>query len=226
MPYVLIAAAAVGLLLLLYWELIVAEGAHLGAGVVVWLYDLAAGRYDRIKQFDLAVEAGTLGLPLAAELAGVEAPRVLDVAGGTGRVARALLRQPAFDGSVVTLDLSARMLRAGQPHGTTWPGRVDWLRAAADRLPFGADSFDAVTCLEALEFVPEARAVLAECARVLRPGGLLLVTNRVGVEAALMPGKTFSRRAFERLMGELPVRDVSIEPWQVEYDLAWARKVG
>ena len=225
MPYLLLLAAVI-LLLFLYWELIVAEGAHLGAGAVVWLYDLTAGRYDRIKQFDLAVESGTLGLPLAAELAGVAAPRVLDAACGTGRVARSLLRQPAFDGAVVNLDLSAGMLHAGRPHTAAWPGRAHWLRAPADRLPFGADSFDAVTCLEALEFVPDARAALAECVRVLRPGGLLLVTNRIGLEARLMPGKTFSRPAFERLLAEFPLRAVSVEPWQVEYDLAWALKSG
>jgi hypothetical protein len=62
MPYFLIAALAI-LLLLAYWELIIAEGTHLGPRVVVWLYDIAAGRYDRIKQFDLQVEAVTLGRP-------------------------------------------------------------------------------------------------------------------------------------------------------------------
>jgi ubiquinone/menaquinone biosynthesis C-methylase UbiE len=219
----LLLAAAV-LIVLLYWELVIAEGTHLGAGVVVWLYDLTAGRYDRIKQFDLAVENGTLGLPLAAELAGVTEPLVLDAACGTGRVAWAVLRQPAFDGTVVNLDLSAGMLRTGRVKGSSWPGRVHWLRAPADRLPFDDAAFDAVTCLEALEFMPDARAVLGECVRVLRPGGLLLTTNRVGRDAWLMPGKTYSRPAFERLIGDFPLYNVQIEPWQVEYDLVWARK--
>ncbi|MEP7356267.1 MAG: class I SAM-dependent methyltransferase [Anaerolineales bacterium] len=222
MPYLLLAAAI--LVAVLYWELVIAEGAHLGTGVVVWLYDLTAGRYDRIKQFDLAVENGTLGLPLAAELAAVDAPLVLDAACGTGRVAWALLRQPAFDGTLVNLDLSAGMLRQGRPQGGAWPGRVRWLRSPADALPFDTDAFDAVTCLEALEFMPDARAVLAECVRVLRPGGLLLTTNRIGRDAWLMPGKTFPRPAFERLLAQLPLYNIQIEPWQVEYDLVWARK--
>src|SRR5689334_11661848 len=121
--------------LLAYWELIIAEGTHLGPGVVVWLYNLTARYYDRIKQFDLQVEADILGLPLAAALAAVEAPLMLDVAAGTGRVARALLRQPAFDGRVVQADLAARMLAEGRRACAAWPDRLDWVRAPADRLP-------------------------------------------------------------------------------------------
>ncbi len=209
---------------LLYWQLVIAEGAHLGARVVVALYNLVAPRYDRIKGFDPQVETDTLALPLTLALAEVEAPRVLDVAGGTARLARTLLPQIAFDGDVITLDRSAAMLRQGQPPCAAWPGRVSWLQAPAAALPFAAEAFDAVTCLEALEFLPSARAAIAECVRVLRPGGVLLLTNRIGLDAWLMPGKTFSRAAFLRLLAEYPLDVLLVTPWQVEYDLAWARK--
>ncbi len=215
---------AVLFLALLYWELVIAEGAHLGPRVVVGLYDLIAHRYERIKNFDPRVEADILGWPAAEALAGFDAPKVLDVACGTGRLARALLPQPAFDGTLINLDLSARMLRHGRPRCAAWPDRTAWLRAPAHRLPFAADGFEAVACLEALEFLPSARAALAECVRVLRPGGLLLVTNRIGRDAHLMPGKTFSRAAFERLLAEFPLVNTTVQPWQVEYDLAWAWK--
>jgi ubiquinone/menaquinone biosynthesis C-methylase UbiE len=221
MPYLLLALLAAALL---YWELVIAEGAHLGPRVVVGLYDLIAHRYERIKNFDPAVEADLLGWPVTEALAGISVPRVLDVACGTGRLARALLPQPAFDGTVVGLDLSARMLRHGRPRVAAWPGRAEWLQAPAGALPFAAEAFDAVACLEALEFLPDARAALAECVRVLRPGGLLLVTNRIGRDARLMPGKTFSRPAFERLLSGFPLAGTRVEPWQVEYDLAWAWK--
>ena len=209
---------------LLYWQLIIAEGTHLGERVVVALYDRFAPRYDRVKHFDPQVETDTLALPLTIALADVEAPRVLDVAGGTGRLARTLLPQLAFDGDVTVLDLSRPMLRQGRPPAAPWPGRVHWLQAPAAALPFAAATFDAVTCLEALEFLPSARAALAECVRVLRPGGVLVVTNRIGFDAWLMPGKTFSRAAFQRLLGELPLEAVEAQRWQVEYDLVWARK--
>ncbi len=222
MPYVV--AALIILAALLYWQFVLAEGAHLGARVVVWLYDLVAPRYDRIKQFDPEVEAGTLGLPLAELLAEVPLPLVLDVACGTSRLARALLPQIAFDGFVINLDLSARMLRQGRPRLDPWPGRAAWLRAPADTLPFADAAFHAVACLEALEFLPDARAALRECVRVLRPGGILLVTNRIGLQARLMPGKTFTRPAFQRLLAALPLAQVEVLPWQEEYDLAFARK--
>src|SRR3989338_10328553 len=146
--------------LLAYWELILAEGAHLGPRVVVWTYDLAAARYDRIKKFDLPTEADLIGLPLTAALAEVPAPRVLDVAAGTGRTARALLPQVAFDGAVVSLDLSARMIRVGREQCAAWPGRVDWVHAPADPLPFADGSFNALTCPEAPQFFPLARAAV------------------------------------------------------------------
>ena len=210
--------------LLLYWELVVAEGVHLGSRVVIWLYDLVAPRYERIKKFDPAVEDEFLGRPLVEQLVAVDEPRALDAAAGTGRVARTLLRQTAFDGVVFNLELSRQMLEHGRRETALWPGRSDWLRGAAQSLPFTDATFDAVTCLEALEFFPDARAALCECVRVLRPGGLLVTTNRIGWDARLIPGKTFTRRGFQRLLAALPLTVVRVHPWQVDYDLAWARK--
>lgn len=212
------------LALLLYWELVIAEGTHLGPRVVIWLYDLIAWRYDRIKKFDLAVEADLLGLPLTEALIFVDAPLILDVGAGTGRVARALLRQPAFDGSIVNLELSRRMLIEGKRACDPWPTRTQWLCGPAHQLPFAADTFDAVACVESLEFLPDARAALSECVRVLRPGGLLIVTNRVGWQAQLIFGKTFTRAGFQQLLSEFPLEPVRVHPWQVEYDLGWAVK--
>jgi SAM-dependent methyltransferase len=214
------------LALLLYWELVIAEGVHLGPRVVIGLYDLAALRYERIKKFDPAVEDEFLGQPLIEQLISIDAPRVLDVAAGTGRLARALLRQTAFDGVVFNLELSRRMLECGRRETALWPGRSPWSRGAAQSLPFADASFDAVTCLEALEFLPDARAALCECVRVLRPGGLLVTTNRIGREAWLIPGKIFTRRGFQRLLAAFPLEAVRVHPWQVDYDLAWARKRG
>jgi ubiquinone/menaquinone biosynthesis C-methylase UbiE len=212
------------LALLLYWELIIAEGTHLGAGVVVWLYDLVAPRYEKIKNFKLGLDDNYVGWPLTVALVELEAPRVLDVAAGTGRVARSLLRQIAFTGNIINVDLSARMLLEGRQRTAAWPERTSWLRGPADRLPFADDTFDAVTCLEALEFFPRPNTALAECVRVLRPGGWLIVTNRVGVSAPWLVGKTFSRAAFRGRLAALSLAAVRVLPWQEEYDLAWARK--
>ena len=106
MPWVLLVVG--GLLVLgalAYWQLIVAEGTYLGPRIVVFLYDLAASAYERIKQFDPGAEQWFLGLPLAKALDVIPAPLVLDVGTGTGRLPRALLFQPRFRGRVVGLDL-------------------------------------------------------------------------------------------------------------------------
>lgn len=210
---------------LAYWELIIAEGAHLGPRVVVPLYDRIAHRYDAdIKKFDPQTESEILGLPLATQLVAVTTPRVLDVACGTGRTARALLRELAFDGSVVNVDLGRRMLTVGRESCAPWPGRVTWAQAAAAPLPFPANAFDCVTCLEALEFLPDRRAALAECVRVLKPGGLLVLTQRIGWQTLLLFGKTFSRPALQRLLAELNLEHTRFHAWTTDYDLVWARK--
>lgn len=211
--------------LLIYWELMIAEGAHLGPHVVVPLYDRIAHRYDaHIKKFDLVTESEILGLPLATELVEVEAPRVLDVACGTGRTARALLRELAFEGTLVNVDLGRRMLTTGREACAPWPGRVSWAQAAAAPLPFPAEAFDGVACLEALEFLPDPRAALAECVRVLRPGGLLVVTHRIGWQAPLLLGKTWSRATLRQLLSDLGLGQVRVNAWTTDYDLALARK--
>jgi SAM-dependent methyltransferase len=216
----------VALGLLLYWQLIVAEGTYLGPRIVVLLYDLSAHIYERIKQFDAGTEQWFLGLPLARALDLIPAPLVLDVATGTGRLQRALLRQPAFEGRVIGLDLSRRMLRQAVQRTAQFADRLTYIWQDARKLPFEDGTFDAVSCLEALEFTPDPQEVLVELVRVLRPGGVLLVTNRIGRDARLLPGRVFPRDGFKQVLCEFPLEDVKVRPWQMDYDLAWAIKAG
>jgi ubiquinone/menaquinone biosynthesis C-methylase UbiE len=212
--------------LFLYWQLVIAEGAYLGPRVVALLYDWTAGVYERIKKYDAADEQWFLGLPLTRALELIPAPLVLDVATGTGRLPRAVLRQPSFDGRVIGVDLSRGMLRQAAKRTAQFADRLTLVWQGAEVLPFLESTFDAVTCLEALEFTPDPRAVLKELARVLRPGGVLLVTNRVGPDARLLPGRAFPRPTFEGMLHQLPLQDVQVRPWQTDYDLAWAVKAG
>lgn len=210
--------------LVAYWELVIAEGTHLGQRAVTWLYDITAPRYDSIKRFDPAIEDDFLGLPLALALAEASEPLVLDVATGTGRCALTLLRQPAFDGRVIGLDPSRRMLLEARRKASPFGERASWVQQVGGALPFPEDTFAAVTCLEALEFTADPHVTVCECLRVLKPGGLLLVTNRIGPDAFLLFGKTFSREAFRRFLDSLPLAEYRVAAWQVGYDLAWARK--
>jgi ubiquinone/menaquinone biosynthesis C-methylase UbiE len=209
----------------LWWLLVTTEGVYLGRRVVVWLYDVYARRYDRIKGYDTAVEAATIGRPMLHALLDVPAPLVLDVATGTARTHLALLGQPAFNGHVIGLDYSRRMLTMAASKIAPLGHRAALIYQPAEVLPFDDETFDAVTCLEALEFMDDDDVVLAEIVRVLRPGGLLLTTNRKGGQARMMPGKTQSgKEAVARLSSKFGLEPVVLTPWQVEYDLIWAYK--
>lgn len=222
-------AIGLGVLLLaafLYWAFVITEGAYLGAKIVAWTYDLAASRYDDIKQFNRREDVWFLIQPLLLALDPVDCPLILDLATGTGRVPDALLYGPRFRGTVIAQDLSNKMLRLAGKKLAPYRGRYVLIRCDAQQLPYPDQSFDAVCCLEALEFMPSPQRVLDEMARVLRPGGLLLITNRVNWESKLMPGKAFSRDDLRRMLTELDFAPIEFRPWQVYYDLIWARKAG
>jgi ubiquinone/menaquinone biosynthesis C-methylase UbiE/uncharacterized protein YbaR (Trm112 family) len=217
--------SVMGLGALAYWQLIVAEGAYLGPWVVAKTYDWVAGRYDAIKQFHPREESWFVAAPLLRELAGVERPLILDVATGSGRLPLALLREH-FAGQFVGLDLSRGMLRQARAKLQPYSEQVNLVWQDASHLPFDDGAFDAVTCLESLEFLPRPLEALAEMVRVLAPGGVLFLTNRVGREARLLPGRAILRSSFEQVLSALSLREVRVRPWQVAYDLALARKEG
>lgn len=107
-----------------------------------------------------------------AEAAQVQAgQRVLDVACGTGVLARAAAERVGPAGEVVGLDINKGMLavaRQKAPH-------IEWRHGPAEALPFEDNSFDTVVSQFALMFFEDRRAALKEMARVLRPGGHLAV---------------------------------------------------
>ena len=223
-PLVVIVLLAV-IALVLYWQLIIAEGAYLGPRVVALLYDVIAHRYNRIKQFNPDDDAYFFCDPLAEWLMHAERPRVLDVATGSGRVPLTLMANRDFHGSAVAVDRARLMLREAARALAPHRGRVSISRQDGMRLAFADDTFDAVCCLEALEFMPDPRGGLAECVRVLRPGGLLMTTRRTGPWARWMPGRAPSREAFKAQVESLGVWDVRVQTWQVDYDLAWGVKI-
>jgi demethylmenaquinone methyltransferase/2-methoxy-6-polyprenyl-1,4-benzoquinol methylase len=126
--------------------------------------------FDRFARlYDLVMPAAKPS-DLAPGLASAERPveRVLDVGGGTGRAARALT-DTGLDRSPVVVDASAGMLAEARERGL----RV--VRADAGTLPVPDASVDAVFVVDALHHFPNGRAAVDEAARVLRPGGVLVV---------------------------------------------------
>lgn len=98
--------------------------------------------------------------------------RLLDLGCGTGELARQLA---ASGLRVAGCDISANMLSQAAADSA---GAVEWvpLPPGWQALPFAAASFDAVVAASVLEYVDSPAAVLSECARILRPGGVMLCT--------------------------------------------------
>jgi len=207
-----------------YWLLILSEGIYLGKKVVIALYDWGASSYDRVKQVLPLDDAFHLARPLLEALRGVDSPLVLDVATGTVRLPLALLRQWDFQGRIVGLDLSHRMLTIARRKTYAQRHRVGLIRGDAMTLPFPSSIFHAVSCVESLEFLPKPRDTLAEMIRVLRPGGQLLVTNRVGIDALFLPGRAYRPEMLEKTLDALGLTHVRTRRWQVHYDLIEADK--
>ena len=111
---------------------------------------------------------------------------VLDVATGTGLVAREILQR--FDVRVIGLDQSAEMVREAASRGSAG---FTVVRGDGQRLPFDDDAFDAVTFTYLLRYVDDPAATLAELARVLRPGG-----EMASIEFGV-PRRAIVRKAWE-----------------------------
>ncbi|MEO8445375.1 MAG: bifunctional demethylmenaquinone methyltransferase/2-methoxy-6-polyprenyl-1,4-benzoquinol methylase UbiE [Gammaproteobacteria bacterium] len=103
--------------------------------------------------------------------------RALDVAGGTGDLSAGMARQVGQDGLVCHTDINREMLEVGRRRLVDAGvfGNVRTLQANAERLPFPDASFHCVTIGFGLRNCTDKPAALREMARVLRPGGRLVV---------------------------------------------------
>ena len=207
----------------IYWLLVITEGVYLGRSVVVWLYDRFAPQYDAVKQYTVEDESILVVEPV---LACIRRPNVcvLDVATGTGRVPQFLHGDERFVGRVVGIDASRAMLHQAVANVQPYQPVTDLICGEASALPLPAAHFDVVTCLESLEFFPSETAALREIVRVLRPGGYLLITRRIGWEARFFFGRFRTPAAFEARLHDLGLDDATTYPWQSNYDLVIAYK--
>lgn len=114
-----------------------------------------------------------------------EGDRVLDLAGGTGDLARAFARKVGARGTVVHTDINEAMLRRGRDRLLDEGLVLPTLICDAERLPFASDSFDLVSVAFGLRNMTHKDMALAEMCRVLRPGGRLLVLEFSKVAAPL-----------------------------------------
>lgn len=102
---------------------------------------------------------------------------ILDVASGTGDLAKAFARQTGTQGRVVMSDINESMLAVGRQRMTDAGiiGNVDYVLADAENLPFETNEFDCITIAFGLRNVTNKEAALRSMYRVLKPGGKLLI---------------------------------------------------
>ncbi len=139
------------------------------------VFDSVAPRYDLMNDL-MSMGLHRVWKAYTVMVANVQpGQQVLDIAGGTGDLARAFARKVGPTGTVLHTDINEAMLRTGRDRlideGVVLPTMV----CDAEKLPFASSRFDLVTVAFGLRNMTHKDAALAEMNRVLRPGGKLLV---------------------------------------------------
>jgi ubiquinone biosynthesis O-methyltransferase len=137
------------------------------------LADLGPDVYGRWRASEIGAITERLERELILDMLGdVSGREVLDVGCGDGELAVELARH----GAVVTgIDTSGAMIAAANTRAKQQDQAIDFAVAAAEQLPFPAERFNVVTAITILCFVEDANPVFREIARVLRPGGRLVI---------------------------------------------------
>jgi demethylmenaquinone methyltransferase/2-methoxy-6-polyprenyl-1,4-benzoquinol methylase len=155
--------------------------------------------------------------------------RHLDLAGGTGDIAFRILKRPDFAGRVTILDINGNMLSVGRERAAKLglpkqplqknglDGKLDFVEANAEDLPFAPNSFDSCTIAFGIRNVPRIDKALAEIHRVLKHGGQFLCLEFSNV---VLPGfdriyEAYSFHAIPRI-GRLVTGDEDAYRYLVE----------
>lgn len=160
-------------------------------------FDARAGSYEsgwlgRLHQ-QIADRTADLALAVAPE-----PQRVLDVGCGTGYLLRELGGRCPQAVELVGVDPAAGMIAAARAAGDD--DRLRWVEGTAEELPFAEASFDLVVSTTSFDHWADQQAGLAECARVLVPGGWLVLTDLFSgwLTPTLMGGRRHKARTKRR----------------------------
>ena len=145
-------------------------------------------RYDQQlsafhRAFRRELEAIVRALPVCADM------RVLDLACGDGFYTRLIAERLGPNGCITGADISlAYLAEAGEAAiRETRCAKIDFVAASFDRLPFPGGVFDLVWCAQSLYTLPDPVAAVSHIARVLRPGGLVVVLENDTLHQVLLP---------------------------------------
>jgi demethylmenaquinone methyltransferase/2-methoxy-6-polyprenyl-1,4-benzoquinol methylase len=151
------------------------------------VFESVAGKYDVMNDL-MSGGMHRLWKRFAIAISGVKAgSQVLDIAGGTGDLARLYAKAAGPTGRVVLTDINGAMLRAGRDKLLDAGLVLPVVQCNAEALPFASRSFDCVSIAFGLRNVTHKENALAEMRRVTRPGGVTLVLEFSRVAKPLAP---------------------------------------
>ena len=151
------------------------------------VFDSVAGKYDLMNDL-MSGGMHRVWKRFAVGVAGVRAgDRVLDLAGGTGDMARLYAKAVGASGLVVLTDINGAMLAAGRDKLADAGLVLPVVQCDAEALPFADRHFDCVSIAFGLRNVTDKDKALAEMRRVTRPGGLTLVLEFSRIAPPLAP---------------------------------------
>ncbi len=139
------------------------------------VFDSVASRYDLMNDL-MSVGLHRAWKAYTVMVANVQpGQRVLDIAGGTGDLAKAFAQRVGSSGQVVLSDINEAMLRTGRDRLLDEGCALNSIVCDAEHLPFGDASFDLVSVAFGLRNMTHKDVALTEMNRILKPGGKLLV---------------------------------------------------
>ena len=146
--------------------------------------------------------------------------RVLDLGAGAGGVAIALSSEPRYRVTAVDVVMNPDLVELTAVHGAqcTVHSPPDYAVASADTLPFKDASFDAVLCLETIEHLPTPRPAAREMMRVLKSGGLVMITTPARFRWLFKPDPHYQKWGLALLPDALQKK--MVENYDVEH-LFW-----
>ncbi|HEX5788410.1 MAG TPA: bifunctional demethylmenaquinone methyltransferase/2-methoxy-6-polyprenyl-1,4-benzoquinol methylase UbiE [Woeseiaceae bacterium] len=159
------------------------------AGLVRGVFDSVAGRYDLMNDLMSGGLHRLWKRFTVAEAAARPGHRVLDLAGGTGDLARAFAERVGAEGHVVLADINRSMLEQGRRRlvDAGIAGNLSLVQVDAENLPFADSYFDRVCIAFGLRNVTDKGAALRSMYRVLKPGGKLCVLEFSQPHESLRP---------------------------------------
>ena len=147
------------------------------AGQVAEVFHSVASKYDLMNDL-MSMGIHRLWKRFTIELSGVRpGHQVLDIAGGTGDLTMKFSDLVGSNGKVVLADINASMLEVGRDRliDRGYAGNIEYVQADAEHLPFPDNTFNVVSIAFGLRNVTDKDQALRDMARVLKPGGKVMV---------------------------------------------------